>query len=338
MTQKLHYIILLLLSVLLMCSCGGNKKNNGDKKEMPDGIKVSVPVFNADSAYAMTARQVEFGPRVPGSKAHEQCATYLEQKLRSYKLEVIVQKAVVRAYNGKNLNGKNIIGQYNLKAPSRILLCAHWDSRPYADQDRDSTKHRTAIDGANDGASGVGVLLEVARILCQNKPDVGVDIIFFDVEDYGEPQDDRNEYDSENWGLGSQYWSKNPHVPNYRARFGILLDMVGASGALFAREGFSEQYAPDVLNKVWDAASRAGFSGQFIAERSNPINDDHYYINKYIMIPTIDIIQYDRNTRSGFYTNWHTMNDKMDFIDRSTLKAVGQTLLTVIFEEARPAS
>ncbi len=327
-----------LLSSLLLFSCGGGKNNKPVITEPSTGIKVNVPAFNPDSAYTFVSRQVAFGPRVPGSAAHEKCALYLEQKLKMYGQDVIIQKASVRAYNGKTLNGKNIIGQYNKASQSRILLCSHWDSRPYADQDKDSTKHRTPIDGANDGASGVGVLLEIARILSINKPDIGIDIIFLDVEDYGEPQDVKSEYGAENWGLGAQYWAKNPHVQNYKAHFGILLDMVGASDAVFAREGFSEQYAPDVLNKVWDAATRSGYSKYFSSEKSNPINDDHYYINKYIMIPTIDIIQYDNTTRSGFYTNWHTINDKIDFIDRKTLKAVGQTLLTVLFEEAKPKS
>ena len=249
MKQKV-FTMCCLLSSLLLFSCGGGKNNNPVKTEPSAGIKVNVPTFNADSAFAFVSSQVAFGPRVPGSDAHEKCALYLEQKLKMYGQDVIIQKAAVRAYNGKTLNGKNIIGQYNKASQSRILLCAHWDSRPYADQDKDSTKRRTPIDGANDGASGVGVLLEIARILSINKPDIGIDIIFLDVEDYGEPQDVKSEYGAENWGLGAQYWEKKPHVQNYKAHFGILLNMVGASNAVFAREGFSEQYAPDVLNKV----------------------------------------------------------------------------------------
>lgn len=338
--MKNFFIPVTLCALLLAASCGNNGDNtNGNNN--PDSlktIKVNVPAFNADSAYNFVKAQVDMGPRVPNTAAHKKCGDWLEAKLRSFGAEVFSQQVRLRAFDGTVLNARNIIGSYNPQAPGRILLCAHWDSRPWSDNDPDSTKWKIPVDAANDGASGVGVLLEIARQIQLKNPGIGIDIVFFDAEDYGEPMWDKGQYTEETWGLGSQYWSKNPHKVNYRAKYGILLDMVGATNARFAKEGFSMQYASDVLAKVWDAASRAGYGSYFVNSQGGTVNDDHLYVNKYANIPTIDIIQYDPNTRSGFYPYWHTTKDNMEQIDRNTLKAVGQTLLTVIFEEGPPAS
>lgn len=329
------FIVPVIVSFMLVSCNNSNKKPvSGDNENKASGAKVTVPVFNEDSAYNYVKVQTDFGPRVNNTAAHEKCAVWLEQKLKSYTKDVSIQKATVRAYNGTSLNMKNIIASFNPDAPGRIMLCSHWDSRPYADWDEDKSKNRTPIDGANDGASGVGVLLEIARIISLNKINMGLDIIFFDAEDYGEPQDDTKKYNEDNWGLGSQYWAKNPHVPNYKAHYGILLDMVGVENANFTKEGFSMEYAPDVMNKVWDAAARIGYGGNFSNAQTNPITDDHYYVNKISGIPTIDIIHYDSQTSSGFYKYWHTTKDNLEHVDKRSLKAVGQTLLTVIYEES----
>jgi Zn-dependent M28 family amino/carboxypeptidase len=246
---------------------------------------------------------------------------------------MIVQKGQVYAYDKTRLNFQNIIGIWNPDATNRILLCAHWDSRPFADHDPDPEKRHLPVDGANDGASGVGVLLEVARQLSIRAPQVGVDIVLFDVEDYGPHQDKPVENSNEQWGLGSQYWSKNPHKADYTAKYGILLDMVGATGATFYQEGISMEYAADIVKHVWETGNRIGYSSFFRFENGGYITDDHLFVNKYRNIPTIDIIHQDRNTQSGFYPYWHTTGDTFDKIDKYTLKAVGQTLLTVLFEE-----
>lgn len=327
-------LLLVITSIIVFISCGNQAKKSTDDKNKPGGATFNVPLFNEDSAYYFVQVQTGFGPRVPNTEAHEKCATWLEQKMKSYTNDVVVQKAKVRAYNGTSLNMQNIISSFNPDAPGRIMLCSHWDSRPYADWDEDKTKRRTPIDGANDGASGVGILMEIARILSVHKINLGVDLIFFDTEDYGEPQDENKTYSEDNWGLGSQYWSKNPHTPNYKAHFGILLDMVGMGNANFTKEGFSMEYAPDVVKKVWDAASRIGYGDNFSDQETSPITDDHYYVNKYSGIPTIDIIHHDSQTKSGFYKYWHTTKDNLENIDKKSLKAVGQTLLTVIYEEA----
>jgi hypothetical protein len=336
--MKKIYGYLMPACLLLLMACGGQNNDGDNKKPIDDKkLKADVPVFNTDSAYAYTQVQVNMGPRVCNTAAHKKCGDWLEAKLKSFGAEVYLQPVKLRAYNGTLLNSINIIGTINPKAPARVLLCSHWDSRPYCDADEDSTKWKTPVDGANDGASGVGILLEIARILQTKNPNIGVDIIFLDAEDYGEPMFIKGDFPEETWGLGSQYWAKNPHVPNYKARFGILLDMATVANGHFAHESFSEQYASDIVSKVWSAAYRAGYGSYFVNEQGGAINDDHLYINKYSGIPTIDIIHYDKETRSGFFPYWHTSHDNMEHVDKQTMKAVGQTLLTVIFEEGLPS-
>jgi glutaminyl-peptide cyclotransferase len=331
------FIKILLPAMILsfiFVSCGNAPDKNKEVKKDSVAVQIKVPVFNEDSAYHFVKQQTDFGARVNNTAAHDKCGKWLTEKMKTYSKDVMVQKAQVVAYNGSVLKISNIITSFNPDAAYRILLCSHWDSRPYADWDEDPTKHRTPIDGANDGASGVGVLIETARILQANRINIGVDILFLDAEDYGEPKDDTEHQKDENWGLGTQYWAKNPHKPNYKANFGILLDMVGVKDAQFTREGISVEKAPDVLNKVWHAAARIGYGGTFVNQQTNPINDDHYFINNMANIPTIDIIHHDDNTNTGFFKYWHTTKDNIDNIDRKSLKAVGQTLLTVIFEES----
>jgi hypothetical protein len=326
---------LIMLAVLFLTACNGpDHPKTVENKQAIKTKTVSVPDFNADSAYLYVKEQVDFGPRIPNSNAHEKCADFLVQKLQKYSRDVFVQKGQVKAFNATVLNFKNIIASFAPDENNRIFLCSHWDSRPFADYDADIKNHQKPIDGANDGASGVGVLLEIARQLSMSKPGIGIDIIFFDVEDYGPPQDQRlNEDTGDWWGLGSQYWSRQQHVENYFAKYGILLDMVGAPGATFLKEGFSMDYASEIVDQVWRTANRIGYSGYFYFEKGTYINDDHYYINKIKNIPTIDIIHLDRLSKTGFYHTWHTTDDNISNIDKNTLKAVGQTLLTVIYEE-----
>lgn len=333
--KKMNRILIFALAALFLASCGGNKDNDNNTNN-PDTNQVqniNIPQFNADSAYAYVAAQVDFGPRVPGSTAHENCAEYLISELERHGLEVTVQEATVRTYDGTIFNGKNIIGSFDPSNTKRVMLSSHWDSRPYADWDPDPANHRTPIPGANDGASGVGILLEIARLLVQSPPKIGIDIVFWDMEDYGEPHDGQNSGKEDTWGLGSQYWSKNMHKPGYNANYGILLDMVGAENAVFRMEGFSQQFAPSIVRKVWNHAKELGYGDRFIFEESNPIMDDHYYVNKYANIPTIDIIHQDNTSGTGFFTYWHTLEDNMDKIDKQTLKMVGEVVLKTIYSE-----
>jgi Zn-dependent M28 family amino/carboxypeptidase len=328
--MKNKIILTLAVSCLIVFWSSCRQKNQPQDPEIPETPTITAPDFNADSAYAFVAAQTAFGPRVPGSKAHEQCAQWLERKLKEYTSYVIVQPFVARAWDNRLLNGKNIIASFNPDARKRILLCSHWDSRPYADHDPDPANHRKPIDGANDGGSGVGALIEIARMLKEKPVELGIDIVLFDLEDLGEPQQVQSQ-EEDTWCLGSQYWSKTPHTPGYRASFGVLLDMVGGQDATFYMEGTSMNYAPEIMKKVWNTAHQIGYGIYFIKMESNPIIDDHSYINKISGIPTIDIIQHDPASTSGFYKYWHTVDDNLANIDKNTLKAVGQTVAQVIY-------
>lgn len=322
-----------LLWGLALIGCGGT----GNRPPMPDvshAPTVSVPVFNADSAYSNIGQQVAFGPRVPGSEAHHRCGDWLVSRLKSYGASVTEQCDVVEAFDGTRLDMRNIIGTFQPDNRKRVLLCAHWDCRPWADNDPDEKNHHTPVDGANDGASGVGVLLEVARQIQRSQPAIGVDLIFFDVEDYGVPQFISGIESEDSWCLGSQYWARTPHTPDYNARFGILLDMVGGPDATFFHEGFSRHFAPAIVDKVWEKAHLAGFGKYFPKQAGGYVTDDHLPINRIARIPCIDIIPMMEDSRlSSFGDTWHTVNDNMEHIDRNTLKAVGQTVLEVIYSE-----
>jgi hypothetical protein len=319
-------LVTIAAAVLLMAafSCGGEQ---GTGRGTPQG----KAEFDAASAYGFVKKQVEFGPRVPGTPAHAACADWLVKTLRQWTPDVVVQEFKAKAYDGRLLEGKNIVASFDKDKTDRVLLCAHWDSRPFADHDPDPANHFKPVMGANDGASGVGVLLETARCLSVKKPAVGVDILLLDLEDFGEHRN-WSGYSQDSWALGSQHWAKNPHRPGYKARFGILLDMVGGAGAVFPREGTSLYYAPAVVRKVWDAARGLGLGRYFVETESDPLIDDHVYINRFARIPTVDIIDYD-TLRGGFPASWHTIGDTLDKIDRDILAAVGRTVLAVVHQE-----
>ena len=291
---------------------------------------ITKPEFSSDSAYVWIQQQVDFGPRVPGTTAQQKCAAFMENKLKQFGARVITQKTNVTLYNGKSVPCINVIGSYNPDAKRRLLLCTHWDSRPFADQG-DSAKSSPII-AADDGGSGVAVLLEVARQLQKKNPEIGVDILMLDVEDYGQPDDEPQQKQGDFYCLGTQYWSANPHVPGYKAENGILLDMVGAKNATFTYEGVSMQYAPDFMKRVWRTADELGYSNFFQKEMTDQIIDDHYYINTIAKIPTIDIISRTYTTKSGFAPHWHTHKDDMHIIDKLTLQAVGETLLATVYD------
>ena len=324
---------LLFMGLLVLLSACTKTTKTSHSETPENASQVLVPAFSADSAYLYIQKQVDFGPRVPNTSQHVACGNYLEQKLRDFGAGVTIQKADLKAFDGTILKAKNIIGSFNPEAKTRILLFAHWDTRPWADHDADSKNHKTPVIGANDGASGVGVLLEMARIFGKEKPAVGVDIIFFDAEDYGAPEELSSQENANSWCLGSQYWAANKHIPGYRAKYGILLDMVGATGARFFREQKSDYYAGYVVDKGWNQAAALGYNHYFVNKPGGNITDDHLYINQKAGIPSIDIIHYDPNTDTGFGHYWHTVNDTMENIDKNTLNAVGNTLLHVIYNE-----
>jgi Zn-dependent M28 family amino/carboxypeptidase len=334
-SQMKYRLSLLLISIVWFTSACQQDKPSGEQKlSKQEKPQQQVPVFEADSAYLYVQEQLQFGPRVPGSKAQLACADYFMNYFGDLNLKVQKQSFKARTFDNQVLTGYNIIASYKPDRQKRILLCAHWDSRPFADHDPDPSKHRQAIDGANDGASGVGVLMEVARQLSMHDAAVGIDIVLFDLEDYGQHADEKPMVGSENtWGLGSQYWAKNLHQPGYQAQYGILLDMVGAKGAVFAKEFYSRSYASNIVDKVWKVAAEIGYANYFVDQEGGYVLDDHVFINKFASIPTIDIIHYDQGSGSGFFPHWHTVEDNLDKIDPQSLKAVGQTLLELIYRE-----
>lgn len=313
---------------LLVLACN-NSNNNGQNtggsadtlvKEKP---KVNAS-FNEDSAYMFVKTQVDFGPRMPGSKGYNQCYKYLVTYFKQLADTMYLQSSTAQTYDKKTIPVQNIIASFNPKAERRILLCAHWDTRPFADQD-DVDKDKPIL-GANDGASGVGVLMEVAAQLKKNPLNIGVDIILFDAEDWG----DNSGQVENSFCLGSQYWGNNTHVPHYTADFGILLDMVGAPNALFGYEGYSLSQASTYVSLVWNTAAEAGYSNYFKSFDRGYVTDDHVYVMKATKIPMIDIIDTDPSTSSHFGKYWHTHDDNMSAIDKKTLKAVGHTVMNVI--------
>ncbi|MCX6257685.1 MAG: M28 family peptidase [Bacteroidia bacterium] len=328
----MRIIISILFLCLALAGCVRNSSNVEKENSKAEPTQV-IPAFNADSAFSYVKMQVDFGPRVPGSSAHQKCGDYLVSAFKKYGITVIEQKASVEAYDGSQLPMRNIIARINPESTNRIFIAAHWDCRPWADHSSNPQFRKKPIDGANDGASGVGVLLEIARLLKDKKIRIGLDLILFDDEDYGTPEFRKDIEKEDSWCLGAQYWAQHPHVTGYYARYGILLDMVGGKNAVFCQEEYSKTVAHDVVDKVWNTAAKAGFSGSFSFDQGGRIIDDHLFINRIAHIPCIDIIQYDSGTDSGFNPVWHTENDNMKNIDPTTLKAVGQTLLEVIFGE-----
>lgn len=318
-------VIVLLIIVLFSCSSKNKKKSIESKK---DSFVFTKP-FNADTTYYFLKKQVEFGYRIPNTQGHKNCKNFLYSTLTKYLDTIIEQDFSVKVFNGKTLNLTNIIGIKNKNAKERILLMAHWDTRPWADRQKKDFKK--PIDGANDGASGVAVLLEIARLIKNTDLDIGVDIILFDGEDYGQPFFDKNPKRENSYCLGSQYWARNKHLKNYNANFGILLDMVGGKNAIFRKEKISYYFASNVVNKVWEIAHSLNYQNRFESLMGSSVMDDHYYINKITRIPSINIIEYNPNTEFNFYEHWHTTKDNIKNIDKKTLKDVGNVVINTIF-------
>ena len=313
---------------MLLVACGTTKKSQSE-----DQKAVNV-MFSADSAYAFCAAQCQYGPRTMNSEAHEKCGKWIAEKFRQYGCDVELQRADLKGYDGTILKSTNIIAKSQKQTTGpRILICAHWDSRPWADNDPDSANWRKPVMAANDGASGVAVMLEIARLLQENdSASMAVDFICFDAEDWGMPQWE-SDSDADSWALGAQYWAANcPKEIANSYQYGILLDMVGGQSARFYQEYFSMKYARNIVEKVWQAASAAGYGSYFPAKDGGGVTDDHLPVNEKAGIPCIYIINhYPDCEQSNFGPTWHTINDDMQHIDKNTLQAVGQTLIQLIF-------
>ena len=331
MKKILLFCVAATMITLGFWACGGSTPETNAAAQP----QVAVPQFNADSAFVFTETQVAFGPRVTGTDAHKKCVAWYVQQFTKYGCTVIQQPFDAKLYTGEVKKATNVIAQINPAATHRIYISAHFDSRNQAEEDKDDAKKKLPILGADDGASGVGVMIELARLLQANPAvkDLGVDFVLFDAEDLGKNEDET----AKSWGLGSQHWAANPHAKLYQPRYGILLDMVGAKNAAFPKEEVSQKHAADFQNKIWQIANEIGYGNFFLDQKCRAVIDDHYFVNEIAHIPTVDIINLDISQGDGGYkfgAYHHTHDDNMSIIDKTTLRAVGQTVLTVICREA----
>lgn len=315
-----------LMSLPMLVSC---RSGNNTGSPTPE-IDVAPVEFVADSALALVREQCSFGPRVPGSEASKKCGDWIVKSFTDLGLSVSEQKTTVTGWDGKAIPCRNITAQWKPEIQRRVVIFTHWDSRPWADQDPDSTQHRQPVMAANDGASGVAVMLELARHLDKLNPNVGVDFVCFDVEDYGAPYWSGKSSEEDGWCLGSQYWATHLPAGYVKPEYGILLDMVGGAGTHFRYEYNSRRYAESIVARVWAAARNAGAEDYFLDEDGLATIDDHVPVNKNTGIPTIDVIG---DNGKGFPATWHTISDTPENISPDVLKAVGQTLLQLLYEE-----
>lgn len=311
----------LLMVLLFLHSCKEDPKNT-DNTITVKTERAVVPRINEDSAMSFVMKQLDFGVRVPGTPGHAKTKEWITDKMKGYGAEVVIQEFKGSFLGKKDVQGYNIIASVNPKHKKRILLMAHWDTRLIAEKDSNPEMKDKPIPGAIDGASGVAALLEIARSVQQNPIDLGIDFVFFDMEDQGENGD--------NWCLGSKYWSENPHQKGYTAEFGILLDLIGAKGATYGFEGYSYQFAGDLLRKVWGLADKMGYGQLFQVYDGGGIMDDHYYVNTIRKIPSIDIIE--TNRMGGFGNYHHTHNDNIDAMDKENFRKVIQVVTAVLYK------
>ena len=325
--------IMMLVAVAMLAVACKHAQPVADADELMPAVG---PAFNSDSAYVFCQKQCDFGPRTMNSEAHDRCRDWIKAEFERFGCIVNLQTADLKGYDGTMLHASNIIASTHPERTNRIMFCAHYDSRPWADSDPDEANHHTPVMAANDGASGVAVMLEAARLLqAADSVKVGVDFICFDAEDYGTPTWYDGEVQVEDpWALGAQYWAQSvaDGGHKYRPRYGVLLDMVGGEGAQFYQEQGSQQMAREVVDLVWKAAHSCDAGHLFPEQTGGGVTDDHVPVNQVAKIPCADIIPYYPNAdTASFGPTWHTINDTMDHISRETLKAVGQTVIQLIY-------
>jgi glutaminyl-peptide cyclotransferase len=318
MTRRFSIALRLLACLGLLIPAGFGCNTGGVTAAPPSGAaSAAAPVpasaFDADRAYADLKKQVDFGPRVPNTDGHDKCRDWLIAELNK-SLGNAKRQDFDYQLPDKTLHMSNLLAQVNPDAKKQVMLCAHWDTRPTADMEIDPKKQKQPIPGANDGASGVAVLLELARVFAAKKPDVGVQIVLWDGEDYG-PQ-------VNHMFLGAKHYAKDPAVP--RPDYAILIDMIGDKDLGIPREQNSQNVAPEVNDKVWKAAAALGIT-QFQDKVGQPIEDDHIPLQE-AGWKAIDLIDFD-------YGPWHTLDDTPDKCSPASLKAVGDVLARVVYDE-----
>lgn len=329
--KTLISISALFMALAIAASCSGKAPA---RAEAAPATFEERGAFSADSAMSYVRRQTGFGPRVPGSAAHAACRAWLVETLRRFGADTVqVLASETPAWDGSTLPVRNIFARFGAGRPARVLLLAHYDTRPWADRDPDPANRDKPIDGANDGASGVAVVLEIARNLQLRAPATGVDILLTDCEDYGAPDHARVADSEDTWALGARHFAENlPYGAADRPRFGILFDMVGGRGAVFHREYFSSLGAPEITDKVWGMAARLGLSSRFPDAQGGAITDDHVHLIR-AGIPTVDIIESASPATGSFPPVWHTLSDNVSNIDPAAMSDAGRVALNVIYYE-----
>lgn len=311
------------VALLIAASLAGCSSKSASSDAIPELEKAAN--FSADSAYSFIEAQVAMGPRVPGTAAHTACHDWIASTLDAMGAHVQMLDTTIVSPDGKAVAVRNILGAIRPDAPRQVLIAAHYDTRPWADRDPDPAAWHTPIDGANDGASGVAVALELARNATAADPNVGLQILMLDCEDAGSYDGDDRE-----WCLGSQAYAASLSPADKRPHMAILLDMVGGKGATFPREYFSQAYAPETCRKIWSAAARLGLSERFPDRVGGAVNDDHCYLIEG-GIPCVDIIESANPSTGSFNPTWHTLQDNLHNIDRATLQDVGDVVTEAIY-------
>ncbi len=309
----------LILSLLLLLAGCTQQQERPAAQQQQQTMAKRTPQFDGERAFRYLKAQTDLGPRNPNSAGHRACMAYLENELKRYADVVTLQRFTHKGYN-ETLNLANVFAQFAPAAEKRIILLAHWDTRPRAEEDADPSQRNKPIIGANDGASGVAVLLELARMFKEDPPPIGVDILLTDGEDYGDAQKDGN---NELYFLGAKHFARTKPV-TYRPQYGILLDMVGDRDLQLPLEQNSMRFAPQLMDLVWATAEEHGIT-QFIRVPGEMISDDHLPLNE-AGIPTIDIIDFQ-------YPHWHTQQDTPDKCSPESLEAVGTVVAAVIYNK-----
>lgn len=299
-----------------LAACG----DSGGAGSRQSGPQVERPAFQADRAFAHIRTQLGFGPRVPGTEGHSRQLSWMVETLATRGAQVVIDRFDYTTTGGELLPLTNVLARFNPETERRLLLLTHWDTRPTSDQAVDPADHETPVPGANDGASGTAVLLELAALFREQAPTVGVDLLFVDGEDYGPETVDMF--------IGSNRFAD---TQTNEWAYAILVDMVGDADPEFPIEGYSAEYAPDIAQRVWTIARELGYA-RYFPERVGPrVNDDHVPLNE-AGIRTIDIIDfvYGPDTKPGGQY-WHTPQDVIENVSAFTLGMVGEVLAEVVY-------
>lgn len=325
-----------IAAVALMACSAGSGAGTGRADAPQERAAAPADSFSADTAYALVVAQTDMGPRTPGSEAGARCAGWIASRLRAAGADTVeMQRGSMRRWDGQLLPVCNVLASFNSGAPRRVLLVAHYDTRPWADMEADPARRMQPIPGANDGASGVAVILEIARCIGRTAPRAGVDVLLVDAEDsgYSEEIEPGLNPGNDTWCLGTQMWAeRDPYAGGVKPAYAILLDMVGGAGAQFHREQFSDVAAARVVDKIWAEAAALGYGSTFVNSRGGAVVDDHIYVNR-AGIPAADIIENMNPATGTFPPTWHTHDDNAANIDRTTLERVGKTVLSLIYKE-----